>query len=370
MSDNAGHPGARVHPSRSEPAPRGPMQSEPGTFTLGRLFGIPIRSSVTFGYLAAVLALVAVLGDPANGVQKIALLALLLVSLILHELGHALVARSFGVRVLDIKLWHLGGMARMAEIPESPRVEAAIAFAGPAVNLLLAGAAAPILFFAPTLGPAAFELTANFIGLNLLLGLLNLVPAFPMDGGRVLRAALASRVGFLAATETAVRVGRWTAFAMVVAAAWFWGPFGFLLALLVAGFVWFTGTKELLTVRMKHTGSPFGARGFAGAGGQAFGRAFGGAAGPGAGGPFQGGLFGGAASDAREAEATDAARAARSGSDSTTTEPPPVPRGARRPAVDSDVLPDETPRERRGFSEDDVERLERYRGPLRRRAAE
>jgi|GEM_PF-772106 len=370
MSDNASHASAaRAFGYRAAmDADRRAMSPEPGTYTLGRLFGIPIKVSATFGYLALVLALVAMLGDPTHGPAQVLLLALLLAALVLHELGHALVAQRFGVRVLDIKLWHLGGMARMSDIPEDARTEASIALAGPVVNLMLAAAATPLLFAAPALGPVGASIVANFIGLNVLLGVLNLLPAFPMDGGRVLRALLSKRAGFLGATETAVRVGRWVALGMVIAGTWLYGVPGFLLSLLVAGFVWFAGTKELLTTRIKHTGSPFGA-----GGGGSFARAFGGANGAnpfgGAAGPFGGaaGPFGHAArpdAGPREAEAGDAAAFHEPESDTD-----PSPGSARRPSVDGDPIGDE-PRERRGFSDADVERLERYRGPLRRRAAE
>jgi len=305
--------------------------------TLGRLFGIPIRVTTAFLYVSGVVVLLGFLGDPGQGRRQPGVLLLLLVSLLAHEFGHALVARRLGLRVIDVTLWHLGGMARMQELPESPRIEALVSLAGPLVNLVLAVLALPLLALTAD-APLAHHLAVDFVGMNVLLGGLNLLPAFPMDGGRLLRAWLATRRSHLAATELAVRTGKWVAFAMVIAGAVAFQTMGFVLALLVALFVWFAGAKELVQVRLRHTGSPFGAgmfaRGFAGP--------FGGAAAAGAG--------------AREAD--DVVPAPRRAADE------PAPSGARRPRVEAPL--DE--RQGGGFSDDDVRRLEAFRGPLRRRA--
>jgi Zn-dependent protease len=306
--------------------------------TLGRLFGIRIRATTGFLYVAGVVVLLGWLVDPSRGLHQTMVLLLLLVSLLAHEFGHALVAQRLGIRVIDVTLWHLGGMARMQEIPESPRLEAAIASAGPLVNLALAALAAPLLLVRDELSPLAAELVFDFAAMNALLGGLNLLPIFPMDGGRLLRAWLATRSNHLSATERAVRVGKWLAVAMVIAGASWFGPKGFLLTLLVAAFVWFAGTKELFQVRLRHTGSLFG--------GAFFGRdprtAFGGAA------PFE----------TRAAEADDEAAATAH----STVVPPPDARGARRPSVVGPLFERRGP----GFSEDDVRRLEAYRGRLER----
>jgi Zn-dependent protease len=161
---------------------------------------------------------------------------------LLHELGHSLAALAFGIRVVDITLWPLGGMARMSQIPESTRIEGLIAVAGPAVNFLLA--AAGLL--------AGGSWAAAFVEVNLWMGCFNLLPAFPMDGGRLLRALLGRKGDWLGATESAVRIGRWFALLLVVAGAtglpgtWL-GPN---LALPLVGlFVWISGTQELAAVR-------------------------------------------------------------------------------------------------------------------------
>lgn len=320
-------------------------------YTLGRLFGIEVRVTPAFLYVAGVVVVLGWLGDPSRGLHQTLVLTLLLVSLLAHEFGHALVAQRLGIRVLDVTLWHLGGMARMQEIPESPRLEAAIASAGPLVNLALAALAAPLLLVRDQLPPLAAELVFDFTAMNVLLGGLNLLPAFPMDGGRLLRAWLAARSSHLSATERAVRVGKWVAVLMVIAGAVWFRTMGFLLTFLVACFVWFAGAKELLQVRLRHTGSPFGGN---------FGGAFFGRGAPAA--------FGGAqpfdtrdASDSADRFASDSAPASRS-----TVVPPPAPSagGARRPAVAGPLFERRGP----GFSDDDVRRLEAYRGRLERPA--
>lgn len=183
---------------------------------------------------------------------------------LLHELGHSIAAQRLGIRVVDITIWPLGGMARMSEIPEDSRIEGLIAVAGPAVNFALAFLAIVVGIFSglSLLSPNSF-LTV-FIVVNLLLGTFNLLPAFPMDGGRVLRAWFGRKGDWVGATEKAVKVGR------VIALLFVFPGFYWSLALPFIGvFVWLTGAKELLSVRMRHglnpltgfaaSSSPFGA---------------------------------------------------------------------------------------------------------------
>jgi len=163
----------------------------------------------------------------------------------LHELGHSLTAQAFGIRVLDITFWPLGGMARMAELPEKPKVEGLVAIAGPAVNgVLFTGALGLHMLLGAY--PKLDSLPGYFLYINLAMGLFNLIPAFPMDGGRILRAWLARKREWVRATEIAVRVGRVFAFLMVLA-----GFYSFILAL-IGMWVWWMGTRELWFVRMKH----------------------------------------------------------------------------------------------------------------------
>ncbi len=231
-----------------------------GSLQIATAFGIPIRLHWSF---LPFLFLFAASVSPALAVP---LVIGLFGCVVLHELGHSLVARHFGLEVVDITLWPLGGMARMTVIPEVPKVEFWVAIAGPLVNVGLAALGFAVAF----LGQAASsgfvaELAGGFAVINLLLGLFNLLPAFPMDGGRVLRAWLARRRDWLTATEQAVRTGRWVAFGMVALAllgsgSRYLAGLGCVLPL-IALFIWFFGGRELLSVRLRHGVSPFGAAG-------------------------------------------------------------------------------------------------------------
>ncbi len=220
---------------------------------------------VHWSFLALVLVLLSMTGPGG-----IPLLLLVFGSVFLHELGHSLVAMRFGIRVTDITFWPLGGMARMTEIPENPKVEGAIALAGPAVNFVLAALFGLTLLFSPgaggaglfgigsPTGPTGWAGLARWaIEINLLLGVFNLVPAFPMDGGRVLRAYLALERPWLRATELAVGVGRQLALATILASV-IACPISFATGSqfpwtlpLIAGFVWVSGGRELWAVRMR-----------------------------------------------------------------------------------------------------------------------
>ena len=148
-----------------------------------------------------------------------ALAVLVLVStlfgcVILHELGHALTARHFGINTVDITMYPIGGVARLEGMPKEPRHELLIAIAGPAVNLGIAAALFIVLIATGrTIMPAPFvESDPNVLGLlmwmNLALVGFNMLPAFPMDGGRVLRAGLATRISYKNATRIAAYVGQ------------------------------------------------------------------------------------------------------------------------------------------------------------------
>jgi len=229
-----------------------------GSLQIGSVLGITIRLHVLLLVLAALLFL-------REGPAGLTAFAILFAVVLLHELGHSVVAQRLGVRVVDITLWPLGGIARMSAMPESSRVEGLVAVAGPLVNFALAALALGVLL---ALGPDAQSGGAHaldqFLQANLALGLFNLIPAFPTDGGRILRALIALRKDWLAATEIAVRVGGFVAFlcalagcALVFASStYFWLG---LSLILVAAFLWWTGRQELAAVRLRHGISPFAA---------------------------------------------------------------------------------------------------------------
>ncbi len=181
---------------------------------IGRLFGIPVRIHLTLIILLAMIGLwVASDGRGLSGfVGVIVVAALIFGSVLLHELGHALTARRFGVRTREIVLLPIGGAAMLAEEPKRPSHDLAISLAGPAVSLALAAVS-----WALTLVTEG-TLFVWIAWLNLILGLFNLIPAFPLDGGRALRAGLTHWMGRVRATRAAARIGRFFAIGFVVLA--------------------------------------------------------------------------------------------------------------------------------------------------------
>ncbi len=178
---------------------------------------------------------------------------------VLHEFGHALTARRFGVRTRRILLTPIGGMAEFESIPRKPLQEIAIALAGPAVNFVLTGL---ILLFAdfPTphdllvLSFAPQAIFKQLVAINLVLGCFNLVPVFPMDGGRVLRAALALRLPYLRATQIASWVGKILAVLAALAMLFVVGnPMG---AVLFA-FIFYAADREYKMVRQREAEAEF-----------------------------------------------------------------------------------------------------------------
>lgn len=185
------------------------------SFQIARVMGIPIRLHLTF--LLIIGWLLSLAGrNPTMAWVGLGLFACVL----LHELGHSVVARKFGVEVVDITLLPIGGLARMAAAPKEPLQEMLIAAAGPAVNFVLF----PLFLLAhgysghPTpsgdLWAAPGAPLLKLAWMNLTLGLFNLLPAFPMDGGRILRAALAMRMSYVRATVAASGLGQLLAFGL------------------------------------------------------------------------------------------------------------------------------------------------------------
>jgi len=294
-----------------------------GSFKIGNVFGIPVRIHATFLLLVYALYL---FSDGA--LKTLGGIGLVFGCVLLHELGHSLVARGFGLKVADITLWPLGGMARMSEIPENSRIEALIAIAGPAVNFALAGLALVAIVTGAAFGleaEATSRLLLFLLAVNVLQGGFNLVPAFPMDGGRLLRAFLGRKRDWVSATEAAVRVGRYVALCFFLGSIVIMirAPQQICMLPLVALFVWFEGTRELWSVRLRHGLSPLG-------GGARF-----------------------AWSAPAPAAPADA--------------PPPAhedsgePGSARRPQSWT-----QRHASGGGFSEDEIRRIEAHRGPLRR----
>ena len=222
------------------------------SWKLGNAFGIGIYVHWTFLLLVA-FVLLRNWGQsgPHSAFYAVALLVGIFACVVLHELGHALMAQRFGIPTRDITLYPIGGVARLERMSERPFEEFCIAIAGPAVNVVIAGLLFVVL---PFLGlpfddsarlPAYLKDSYLFTlaAMNIGLVLFNLVPAFPMDGGRVLRSVLVPGLGRLRATEVAANIG--AIFAVLLMFAGFWNP----MLLLVGAFVFLAGRHELWAVR-------------------------------------------------------------------------------------------------------------------------
>src|ERR1051326_20064 len=157
-----------------------------------------------------------------NSMMMVIFILALFVCVVLHEFGHALTAKSFGIKTRSIVLLPIGGVAQIEELPEKPSQELWIAFAGPAVNVVIAGilyALMYILRLTPTLSEPLTLNQSNFMfylfSANFALALFNLIPAFPMDGGRVLRAILSFSMNRDKATQISTFIGQVAAVAFV-----------------------------------------------------------------------------------------------------------------------------------------------------------
>jgi Zn-dependent protease len=224
------------------------------TWKIGRIAGIDVKIHLTFFFILIWFGLSAYLngGSIIAALTNVLLILTLFLCVVAHEFGHALTARLFGITTKDITLLPIGGVARLERIPEDPKEELFVAAAGPAVNLVIAGGLFGGLllsgFFSQPLNMSV--LMNNFwlqlLVANITLVLFNLIPAFPMDGGRLLRSFLALVMDHLKATRIAAVVGRALAIVMGIAGL-FVNPW----LILTAIFVWFGAGSEAQAVEMK-----------------------------------------------------------------------------------------------------------------------
>jgi Zn-dependent protease len=229
------------------------------TWKIGTAFGIGVHIHPSFWVLPLIFALRGIGAGYKFMAMTLAVLAGAMACVVLHEFGHALMARAFGIRTRDITLYPIGGVARLERMSERPVEELLIAVAGPAVNVAIAAILFPLVLLTHSdlwlfewTGPDVGVFLSSLFAVNVGLVLFNMIPAFPMDGGRVLRAILAIPLGRLRATEIAASLGLVLAVMAVVgyfvlghSVSFFDNPMIVLMAIFLA----FLGQQELAFVR-------------------------------------------------------------------------------------------------------------------------
>jgi len=221
-----------------------------------RIAGIQLRIHVTFLLLIGWLAFgYYAEGGSAAALGRVFFILLLFLCVVLHEFGHAFAAKGFGINTPDITLLPIGGVARLERMPEEPAQELVIAIAGPAVNVIIAICLFLVIGARGLTNPATVEggdLIAQLLMINIGLVLFNLLPAFPMDGGRVLRALLATRLSYARATQIAASIGQGCAFVFGFIGL-LWNPFLIFIAL----FVYIGASQEAALAQMKDVSRRF-----------------------------------------------------------------------------------------------------------------
>ncbi|MFZ7126863.1 MAG: site-2 protease family protein [Desulfobacterales bacterium] len=224
------------------------------SFKLGNFAGIDVFIHGTFFLLLAWVALMHWQQGQSIGavVGGVAFILAIFLCVTLHEYGHALTARRFGVRTKDIILLPIGGVARLERIPNRPFEEFWVALAGPAVNVIIAILLFVWLHLTSSMAPvenlsvAGGPFLERVLMVNVFLVVFNMIPAFPMDGGRVLRSLLSLRLGHVRATQAAASIGQGVAF--------LFGFVGLLynpMLLIIAFFVWIGAAQEAGMAQMR-----------------------------------------------------------------------------------------------------------------------
>jgi Zn-dependent protease/CBS domain-containing protein len=215
------------------------------SFKIGSVWGIPIELHITFLLLILAVFVLSILSN--LNFYFFFIVIFLFIFVVFHELAHSIVARRYGINVRKIVLYPIGGISEIEELPDTPSQEWRMAIAGPLTSLVLGFAILAVsLAFSPELLPDAIRFTAtgnllfDLAILNILLGIFNLIPAFPMDGGRVLRAILAQHMTYSVATRFAVTIGKILGIGMVVVGFLF--PSYFLL--IIVGLFVYLGAGE------------------------------------------------------------------------------------------------------------------------------
>lgn len=224
------------------------------SWKIGKLAGIELRIHVTFLLLLGWVGATHWMAGRSAGAawNGVAFILALFGCVLLHELGHSLAARQYGIPTRDITLLPIGGVARLERMPEKPSQELWVALAGPAVNVGISAALFAWLSVTHGWEPvsrlhvASGPFVERLLIANVWLALFNLIPAFPMDGGRVLRAVLASRMEYARATHIAAGIGQGLALVFGLI-----GLFGNPMLLFIALFVWIGASQEASATQMK-----------------------------------------------------------------------------------------------------------------------
>src|ERR1700757_1972962 len=221
-----------------------------------RIAGIQLRIHITFLLLIAWLAFgYYAQGGSAVAFWRVIFVLLLFLCVVLHEFGHAIAAKNFGINTPDITLLPIGGGARLERMPDEPRQELIIALAGPLVNVVIALALFAVVGWRGLAAQAMMggsDLLAQLLVINVVLVLFNMLPAFPMDGGRVLRALLATRLSYARATQIAASIGQGCAFVFGFVGL-LWNPF----LLFIALFVYIGASQESALAQMRDVSRRF-----------------------------------------------------------------------------------------------------------------
>ena len=220
---------------------------------VARIAGTVVRIHVTFLlFLIWIGAAHWQMGGQDAALEGVLFMVILFACVLAHEFGHILTARHFGIRTPEVTLWPIGGVASLERIPDNPREELLVALAGPAVNVVIA--AFLVLVLGANLSGAAVtdvekpgvDLMARVAVANIILVVFNMIPAFPMDGGRVLRAILAMRMNHVEATRVAARIGQGAAFLFALL-----GLFTNPMLIVIGLFVYLAATAESQHVAFK-----------------------------------------------------------------------------------------------------------------------
>ena len=230
---------------------------------IGRFAGIDVYVHVTFLILLGWFAWIywVQTGTIAGVLTGLTLILLLFACVLLHEYGHALTARRYGIETRNITLLPIGGLALLERMPTEPRQEIVVALAGPAVNVVIAIVIYLILSISGTshllssVGLGQGGVLPSLLAANIMLVLFNLLPAFPMDGGRVLRAVLSMRTDRVRATRIAAQIGQALAVGLGIL-----GLMGNPFLILIAVFVWIGAAAEANAVEINDrlAGQPAG----------------------------------------------------------------------------------------------------------------